>query len=205
MDDLHAQKAEFGLRFMPTVSSLNLMTSSGGQVEGKATLGYGFGALLGFNFSDHVGIQGEVIYSSSSQKYTEVDLERKVNLRYVNIPLLLSLNTGKTKAVNLNIVAGPQLGLSAGSSVHLSGGDETGQPIAVVSVKKGDIGFAYGIGVDFGLNAARTIRLGLGYRGVSGLFDISDNNRSITTNSFYILDRTHVKSNAAYIGLSILF
>jgi len=55
------QSAEFGVRFMPTVSAFDLQTSSGGNIKGEATLGYGIGALLGFNFSDHVGVQGEVI------------------------------------------------------------------------------------------------------------------------------------------------
>ncbi|MBK8192171.1 MAG: PorT family protein [Lewinellaceae bacterium] len=200
-----AQKAEFGLRFMPTFSNFDVKTSSGGTVSGEANLGMGFGALLGFNFSDHVGIQGEVIYSSASQKYKDVDVERKVQLRYVNIPLLLSLNTNKSKAVNLNIVAGPQIGINVGSSLKVSGGDITTNSNGVLSIRKGDIGFAYGAGLDFGLNPSRTLRLGLGYRGVIGMFDISDNSNNITTDRFYILDRSHIKSHAAYIGLSFLF
>ena len=40
----NAQKAEFGLRFMPTVSAFDMKTSSGGTVSGQATLGYGIGA-----------------------------------------------------------------------------------------------------------------------------------------------------------------
>ena len=200
-----AQRAEFGLRFMPTFSSFELKTSSGSTVKGTANFGFGAGAFLGFNITDHVGIQGEVIYSASSQKYKELDIERKVDLKYVNIPLLLSLNTGKTKAINLNIVAGPQIGISVGSSLRISGGDITSSPNAVLAVKKGDLGFAYGAGFDFGINSARTIRLGLGYRGVLGLFDISDNSAAITTDSYYLLDRSHIKSNAIYGGLSILF
>ncbi|MCB0519063.1 MAG: porin family protein [Saprospiraceae bacterium] len=201
----NAQRAEFGLRFMPTFSSFDVKTSSGGTVKGEAKFGFGFGGFLGFNFNKHVGIQGEVIYSTASQKYTELDVERKIKLKYVNIPLLVSLNTGKTNPVNLNIVAGPQMGISVGSSLKTSGGDGSPLPNALLSVKKGDIGFAYGAGVDFGLNEERNIRLGLGYRGVLGLFDISDNNKNATGDSYYLLDRSHIKSNAAYIGLSILF
>lgn len=199
-----AQKGEFGLRLMPTFSAFELQTSSGGKVKGEVTLGFGIGALLGFNFSEHIGVQGEVIYSSVSQKYKEQDVERRVNLRYLNIPLLLSLNTGKTKLVNLNIVGGPQIGISAGSNLFTTGGDNS-TPKAVLSVKKGDIGLAYGAGLDFGINPSRTFRLGLGYRGVLGLFDISDNSNSIATDAYYILDRTHVNTKAAYIGMSLLF
>ncbi|MCC6461783.1 MAG: PorT family protein [Saprospiraceae bacterium] len=203
--DAHAQKAEFGLRFMPTFSSLDIKTSSGGTIKGEGTFGYGVGALLGFSFSDYVGIQGEVIYSAVAQKYKEQDVERKIDLKYINIPVLLSLNTGKTKAINLNIVAGPQLGISVGSSLFTTGTNPADSTNAVLAVKKGDLGIAYGAGLDFGLNSARTIRLGIGYRGVYGLFDISDNSNSLTTDSYYILDRAHIKSNSIYAGLSILF
>src|SRR5690349_20898671 len=102
---------ELGFRFMPTFSSFNMQTSSGGTVKGEVTLGYGVGGVLGLNFSNHVGIQGEVIYNSLSQKYKDQALQRQINVRYINIPVLLSLNTGKTNPVNLNVVAGPQFGL----------------------------------------------------------------------------------------------
>jgi len=163
------------------------------------------GALLGYNFSEHVGVQGEIIYTSIAQKYDDVDVQHRINLRYVNIPLMLSLNSGRTKAVNFNIVGGPQIGYSAGSSVETTGGDGTNSTQAILVVKKGDLGVAYGAGVDFALNPEGNFRLGLGYRGVLGLFDISDNSNSLATDSYYILDRTRIKTNAGYIGLAFLF
>ncbi|MEI7586995.1 porin family protein [Runella sp.] len=202
--NMAAQRAEIGLRLMPTYSNLAVKTSSGGSVKGEAVLGFGVGALLGFNFTNQVGIQGEVIYNTISQKYKELDIERKIKLTYVNIPVLFSLNTGKTNVINLNIVAGPQIGISVGSKITTTGGD-VAQPNAVLSVKKGDLGFAYGVGLDFSLSPSHHSRLSIGYRGVTGLFDISDNSRTITTDSYYLLDRTHIKTNAVYIGLSQLF
>jgi hypothetical protein len=189
---------------MPTLSAFDLKTSSGGTVSGEAKLGYGIGGLIGVNITKHVGVQGELIYSAVSQKYTEQNVERQVNLRYFNIPLLVSLNTGKSKMVNLNIVAGPQIGVSAGSSLKISGG-EVSSPAAILAVKKGDLGFAYGAGLDFGINSMRNIRFDVGFRGVLGLLDISDNSNTLATDSYFILDRTHVKTNAIYVGLSFLF
>lgn len=197
-----AQNGVFGFRFMPTFSQMELKTSAGGTVKGEATLGYGFGIFLGYYWSDYVGIQGELMYTKISQRYKENDIERKVHLKYLNIPLLLSLNTGKSKLVNLNVVLGPQIGFNVGAEVVESGADTT---IAVISVKAGDLGFAYGAGLDFGVNEARRLRFGIGYRGVFGLFDISDNSQSSTTNSFYVIDRTHLKTHAGYIGISWLF
>ena len=116
---LNAQKGEFGVRFMPTISSLDVQSSSGGQISGDATVGFGAGIFLGFNFSDNFGLQGEAIYSTLNQKYTEDDVEKEIKLEYINIPLLLSFNTGKLKPVNFNVVAGPQIGISAVSYTHL--------------------------------------------------------------------------------------
>lgn len=200
--NLYAQRGEIGLRFMPTFTATDIQTSAGGTVKGEATFGYGVGGILGFSFTDNVGIQTEVMYSSISQKYKEEDVERKINLKYVNIPLLLSLNTGKTKFVNFNLVGGPQMGISVGSSIS---GVATDSMNAVLSVKKGDIGIAFGAGLDFGVNQERTLRFSLGFRGVRGLFDISDDSNTLATDSYYVLDRTHTKTNSVYFGLSYLF
>jgi Outer membrane protein beta-barrel domain len=200
-----AQNVALGVRFMPTFSSFDIKTSSGGTVSGTVSLGFGVGALVAVDFSKHFGVQGEIIYSSLSQEHTEQDIARKIKLRYVNIPLLLTFNTGRTKLVNFNVVAGPQIGLNVGSSLLTSGNTSSDSTQAILAVRKGDIGIGYGLGLDFGLNPARTIRLDIGFRGVLGLFDISDNNTTLSTNSYYILDRSHVKANAAYLGLSFIF
>ena len=200
----NAQKGEFGVRFMPTISSLDVQSSSGGQISGDATVGFGAGIFLGFNFSDNFGLQGEAIYSTLNQKYTEDDVEKEIKLEYINIPLLLSFNTGKLKPVNFNVVAGPQIGISVGSELFTSdGGDPDNE--AVLSVKKGDLGFAYGAGFDFGLNTAKTFRLGIGFRGVYGLIDISDNSNNNSTNSYYVLDKALIKTYSVYLGASFLF
>lgn len=201
---LHAQKGEFGVRFMPTVSNFDVQSSDGGKVTGEATIGMGAGIFLGLNFSDHIGIQTEAIYNTLTQKYKEQDNEKEIKLKYINIPLLLSLNTNKSKPVNVNLVVGPQIGISVGTELFTSNGNDPDDE-AVLSVKKGDIGFAYGAGLDFGLNASQTFRLGIGFRGVYGLVDISDNSQSLTTDSYYLLERTHIQTYSGYAGVSLLF
>lgn len=200
-----AQKIELGLRSMPIFSSFRMMTSSGERVNGQTTLGYGVGGLLAFNYNGFAGVQGEIIYSSISQKLQESDVVRKINLRYIRIPVLLSLNTGKSRLANLNIVVGPQIGINVGSSLRVTGNNTPQTPDAVLSVKKGDIGFAYGAGLDFALTPSRTFRLSLGFRGVYGLFDVGDDRGSIPADLYYIFDRTHIKTNSFYTGVSFLF
>ncbi len=115
------------------------------------------------------------------------------------------MNTNKSKAINLGIVAGPQIGISVGSKLLSSSSYEPNTTVPILSVKKGDLGFAYGAGWDFGLNAARTIRLGLGFREVYGLIDINDKSGSIATHSYYLLDRNKIKLYSGYVGISFLF
>ncbi len=197
-----AQSLEIGFRYMPTFSTFEISTPSSGRIVGDFETGYGVGGFIGINISQHFGFQGEVIYNSINQKYSEQSVERNVNLKYLNIPLLLSLNTSKSSRVNFNIVVGPQFGVSVGSDLFTSNGDGSTTTKPVLRVKKGDFGFAYGAGLDFKLISA--LRLGVGFRGVYGLVDISDHSGTIVTDTYYVLDRTHIKTYSGYIGLSLL-
>ncbi|MCW3070486.1 MAG: hypothetical protein JWO44_376 [Bacteroidetes bacterium] len=198
------KSGEIGLRFMPTFSTFNLRNPDGSTVNGELAMSYGYGGMLGIN-SKHVGLQLEVIYNEISQKYKDKDLERRIDINYLNIPLLLTLNTDKSKPVNFGVAIGPQVGVNVGSRVTTQGGSTADTLQATVALKKADVGFAYGAGFDFALNKMRTIKLNLGFRGVYGLVDISDNSKTKTTNSYYILDRTNVETYSGYLGLSFVF
>jgi hypothetical protein len=113
------------------------------------------------------------------------------------------LNTGVSQPINFNVAFGPQLGLNVGSDLKTTGSSGVDTLSGVLDVKKEDFGIAYGAGFDFAIGAAT--RLSIGYRGVSGLVDISDRSTSITTNEYYILQRSHVNTNAGYIGFTFLF
>jgi opacity protein-like surface antigen len=171
---------EFGVRFMPTLSSVLMDASSGGTVKGEATFGIGVGALLGFNLTKHIGVEADVIYNSLSQKYTDEGLDRVMKVRYLNIPLMFSLNTGNSNPVNLKVEFGPAIGVNLATSITSSGDTLT----TVLTTKQTDVGVAYGAGLEFLLNTSRTIRLDAGYRGVYGY---------------------KVKTNSAYVGFTFLF
>ncbi|MGQ0826980.1 MAG: porin family protein [Bacteroidota bacterium] len=203
------KSGEFGVRYMPSYTSMELRSSGGTIHKSEFIVGHGFGALLAIN-TKHIGLQLEVIYNSLWQKYKDHSMDREVHLNYVTIPLLLTLNTNKSKPVNLHVAVGPQLGINVGSKVETNGngngngnGSDTLQ--AILAVKKSDFGIAYGAGIEFALNPARSIRLGVGFRGVYGFIDISDKSATTTTKQYYILDRTNIETYAGYIGLSFLF
>lgn len=203
--DDELKRFELGVRFMPTFTKMDLRTNDNGVIKGQAKFNYGFGGLVGFSFTKHIGVQGEVIYTSITQKFTENNKEGTLDLKYLNIPLLFRLNTNKAKRVNLNLVAGPQIGLSVGSSFSVTAGTDSTGATSESLVKPGDFGFAYGGGLDIALNPSRSLNLGLGYRGVYGLIDVSKNNKSEVTNSSYVLDKKNIVTNAFYVGLSLMF
>lgn len=195
-----------GVRFMPTFSSIKIQSYNGTTLEGDFVLGYGYGGLLGYNYDKHLGLQLEVIYNRLSQKYKDDNLDRRLEINYLNIPLLLSLNTNRTKSVNLNFVVGPQLGINLGAKLTTTGTTNGNTNYhGILAVKKNDFGIAYGTGLDFCLNKMKTIRLDVGFRGVMGLVDVSDQSNTIETNSYYILKKANINTYSGYLGVAVLF
>jgi opacity protein-like surface antigen len=197
-------RGEVGFRFMPTFTALSFNTYDDNTVQGDITVTYGYGVMFGFNFSRNIGLQAEVNYSAISQKYKEYNLEREVHIDYLDVPILLSLNTDKTRWVNLNVVAGPQFGINVGSSITAEDvGNSTNTLHAVVAVKQGDIGLAYGAGLEFALTRSHLLRFDLGYRGMYGFVDMNSN--SPEPNTYNVLVKASRKSNAGYAGLTFTF
>jgi len=198
-------RVEFGIRFMPTVSNFSLQTFSGGTIKGEATLGYGIGGMLAVNINKHSGIQAEVLYNSLSQKYKDQALDREINIRFINIPLMYSLNTGKQNKVNLNLVFGPQIGINTGSKIKKTGSGKIDTITYILATKTTDFGFAYGTGLEIMLNESRTIRMDFGFRGVYGLMNISNNSVPINDESVYVTKMAKIRTKALYMGFSLLF
>lgn len=199
------RKGEFGVRWLPTFSSLALRTYNGDVVDGQLTMSQGYGVMFAHNFSKNVGIQAEVNYNDISQKYKDRGLERQVSVSYLNIPVMLSINTDKTAPVNWNFVAGPQFGLNVGSSVKTTGNTSGDTLRATVGVKQGDVGFAYGTGLEFALNRDHTLRLDLGFRGFYGFVDMSASNTSNNPDTYNILVKASRKTYSGYLGLTWCF
>jgi opacity protein-like surface antigen len=197
------RKVEFGLRYMPTIASIDFKAYNNDVVKGSVSFNQGFGIMLGFNLSKHFGVETEVDYYQVSQSFRDLDLSNKVNIKYFNIPVLLSLNTNRESRVNLNLVAGPSFGINAGASIKSSGTSNTENVRAIAAVKKGDIGFAYGAGLEFALNSNHTVRLDIGYRGFYGLVKIDANKAS--DNTYNVIANVSRKTNAAYAGITFLF
>jgi hypothetical protein len=203
--DAPLRKTELGIRYYPTFSSLALRTYGGETVQGTLSMSHGWGIMLAHNFNRHVGLQVEVDYNQISQKYRDRNLDRRVDISYLNIPVLLSLNTDKSHWVNWNFVAGPQFAVNLGSKVTTSGSNNTDTLHAVVAVKPGDVGLAYGTGLEFMLNKHHTVRLDLGFRGFYGFVDMRADQTSNSPDTYNIIVKASRKQYAGYLGLTFLF
>jgi hypothetical protein len=202
-DDNDLRHVEFGVRYMPTFSSVDIHTSDGGTMNGTISMSQGFGIMTAVNLNKHIGVQAEVNYYQVSQKYSDQNSNQNLTINYLNIPVLLSLNTNKQAPVNLNIVAGPQFGLNVGSKFNTSGNNSGDSSRAVVALKKGDVGFAYGAGLEFALNKSHTFRLDLGYRGFFGLVDMDATSNDQGT--YNVIVHASRKTYGGYAGLAWLF
>lgn len=192
---------ELGVHYMPTFYALDFNTDNGDIVEGSVTLSHGFGGMLGLNFSPHIGVQGEIDYYKATQKYKDQGASTTVDIKYLDIPVLLSLNTNKMARVNLNAVVGPQFGINIGSDINTDG--STGSATAVVAAKKGDIGAAFGAGLEFSLTEAHNVRIDLGYRGFYGFVKMDADQTG--TDTYNVVVSANRKTNAAYVRLTFLF
>ena len=201
------RRGELGVRYMPTFSSLALRNYNGHVVQGDLTLSQGYGIMLAGNFSKNVGIQAEISYLDISQKFKDRNLNRQVNVSYLNIPVLLSLNTDKTRIVNLNFVAGPQFGINLGSSIKTDGNEnnDTETLQATVGASGSDVGAAHGTGLEIALNKMHTFRLDFGYRGFYGLVDGNARQSSKNSDTYNVLVKASRQTHAAYVGLTLCF
>lgn len=201
------RRGEFGLRYMPTFVSVDVRSYNGEVIQGQATLSHGYGLMLAGNFSKNVGIQAEVNYLEITQKYKDQNLDRQVDVSYLNIPVMLSLNTDKSRMLNLNAVVGPQFGLNIGGEVdqYDDGNDSTESLRATVGASGTDVGLAYGTGLEIALNKAHTFRLDLGYRGFYGLVDGSARQSSSNPDTYNVVVKGARRSHAAYFGLTFCF
>ncbi|HLK28716.1 MAG TPA: porin family protein [Puia sp.] len=199
-----AQKTAVGLRYLLTYSSFDLKTADGAKLRGQSNEGYGIGILMAHCFSEYISMQDEIIYSSISQTYKDIGLSREINLKNIDIPILMSLNTGISAPVNVNIVAGPQIGINIGSHIFSTGLGNSTLLQPVLNVKSIDISLVYGGGFDYKLSRSGNMRLSVGFRGTYGLTDISNKNKSINDDSYNILGKAHVKTNSLYLGLLFL-
>jgi len=124
------------------------------------------GAYVTVMFSDHLGVQPEVLYSAQGAK--SGDQKHKIN--YVVVPVLVRYNVNNL----LSFHAGPQFGVLT-SAEAVSGSTETDMKD---QVKGSDMGIAAGVGIDL------PMKLNFSFRFIQGLSNINDTGSSMTQKNY---------------------
>lgn len=113
------------------------------------------GIFGGIKFSDHLGIQADILYS---QQGAEFDLG-KFDLDYVNVPIVLKYYLIQ----GLNIQAGPQFGFVVKDEVYTQG---LGANRIEADTKNTDVSGVVGAGYDFPFGIRFDARYNFGFTDV---------------------------------------
>jgi hypothetical protein len=173
--------AKFGLKGGINISNTN-NTSEG---ESGSKVGLHIGGLAHIHITPEFSLQPELMYSNQGGKVDDV----KLNLDYINIPLLLQYNFDN----GFRLQTGPQVGFLVNVNDKVDG--ENSNIFSSDDFKSTDVSWSFGLGYlsDSGLGIDGRYNLGL-----SKINDVGagkTTNRVIQIGLFYLLDHSHkVKS-----------
>jgi len=158
-----AQGIGFGIKAGANIANTDI-SSDFGSLNTKSKFGFHAGAFATIMFSDKLGIQPELLYSSQGSEYDEPSFTGELNMSYLNIPVLLRYNLNEMFSLHV----GPQFGFLTKAEEDLNG--------TVSDIKddfKGsDISAAFGLDVDL------PMKLGFGARYVLGLSNVLEDGSS---------------------------
>jgi len=165
--NLQAQGFHLGVK-----AGANMFKVNGQSFDQSFQYGYNVGGFAELNFTNHWGIQPEVMWNQTNYRTGDHfdaifpggpnDLKGKLN--YLSIPILLSFRPIKF----ISLQAGPQFGI-------LMSGDQNLVENGRNAFKKGDFSLVCGAQLNLG-------GLKLGARYVIGLADINDVSNGTVTN-----------------------
>ncbi len=163
----------------------NLTNFSGSDVgeSAKSLLGYAGGALVNYNLTEAVSLQGEVLYSLEGTSYKFEDVKMKNKMSYINIPILAQYN----HTSGFYAETGPQLGILASAKVTGKVDGRTQSQDIKDEFKSTNFSWAFGLGYKLPNG------LGIGARYNLGLTNVPDNSDA------------NVKLGGFHLGLSYTF
>ncbi|WP_205503443.1 porin family protein [Rufibacter psychrotolerans] len=137
--------------------------------------GFHAGLFADYSFSEMVSVRPELLYSLKGWKMEEEDETFKVNLSYIDVPILARIKAGA-----LFFELGPTVSFNVASKYKLTGGDEDedgdfkdvfgGDPETV------DIGYAAGLGYEL------PVGVGIGLRYNGGLSKVAEDGKVYNSN-----------------------
>jgi hypothetical protein len=123
-------------------AGLNVATLSAPKgVSYNAKPGFFVGGHVNFSFSEIVGLQPELVFSTQGAKYDGT----KLNFNYLNIPVLLDIRP----FTDFSILVGPQLGINVYKGAKAGGNSVSGSGFENSFGKVNTLDFAAALGVQY--------------------------------------------------------
>lgn len=167
---VNAQHVNFGVK--GGLNFYNIQNDDNSKYDMKT--GIHLGLLGHIHLDKSIAVQPELVYSSQGAKYTSNNVDYKLKLGYINLPVMLQymFNNG------FRLEAGPQLGFL------ISAKSETNNTSIKVNDNFKTVDFAVGLGVGY---IKPSTGLGVGFRYNAGLSNINENSTVKSTNSGFQL------------------
>ncbi|HET6245051.1 MAG: PorT family protein [Bacteroidetes bacterium] len=194
-----------GAKYQPSLGRLDFRMENEQTISAKYDIAHGFGGSLNYYFNNYFGTHFEVNVMRQAYEFTDDARTRRVDLSYINVPILISFNTNYGRPVNLNVTAGPYIGINTGASTDVTGnGNGPTTAVAVVEVNPLDVGIAYGAGVDFGIGQTKWLHINLGFRGTQGILDVGATDITVNQDQFQVVaENSRMQTYGMYIGLMV--
>lgn len=166
----NGQHVNFGIK--GGVNFYNIKNDNSVKYDMKT--GFHLGLLAHIHLDKSIAVQPELVYSSQGAKYTSNNLAYKLDLDYINLPVMLQYMFSN----GFRLEAGPQVGflINAKSEVNNTS----------VDVKDNLKSIDFGVGLGAGYIKPST-GLGVGVRYNVGLSNINENGPVKSTNSGFQL------------------
>ena len=181
----NAPKGHISIGIKGGVNLYNIHNDNSTTYDPK--VGFNLGLLGHIHVAKHFALQPEIQYSVQGAKYTANNSNTKVNLNYINVPVLLQYMWDN----GFRLQAGPQAGflVSAKSKIDDNSVDikDNYKPLDLgVSFGAGYIHPSTGIGID--------ARYNLGLNNINKTGDVASANRGFQLSLFYIFGHNTKKS-----------
>lgn len=170
-----AQNVNVGVKGGLNIYNIN---NSNGQKYDNL-LGFNLGLVGHIHLAKQLALQPELVYSAQGAKFSDGGVETKIQLGYINVPLLLQYMFDN----GFRLQAGPQVGFLVNAKIK--------KPNSTIDVKdrfkKVDVGLGAGIGyvnpsTNFGIDA----RYNLGLSNINDNSSVKSTNRGFQVGVFYL-------------------
>lgn len=174
MSNASAQKINVGIK--GGFNQYNIHNDNGAEYDAKS--GFHLGLLGHIHLAKQLALQPELIYSAQGAEYTTSNVNTKIKLGYINVPLMVQymFNNG------FRLEAGPQVGFLINAE------SETNNNTTDIGDNLNTVDFALGAGLGyvtssgFGVDA----RYNLGLSNINESGSVKSTNRGFQLGVFYL-------------------